>query len=130
MVQTADAGPSINHDPAGFGEDHYQRHEDIEVLASFYGPHSMSYAATFRDGVAIPQNCEGLNADGISFVESGPIRGVPELINQQWIRRYDLIARFRRMVSRTYAVQNVLLADVHLIDDTHVDELIHVPPAP
>jgi len=131
MLIDPDAGPAIIHNPASDGADGLIRHEDITVLASFYGPNGARYAAILRDGIGIHQNTEALSAYGIRFVDDGPIRQVPEFVNQQWIRRADISLRFRRKVSRTYPVQNVLSADIHLFDDTtHVDETIPVPPAP
>lgn len=125
-----DAGPSIEHISAGDGTDRYARHEELELLASFYGPHASAFASRLRDGLAIPQNMETLHANDIGFVECGKARTVPDFVNQTWIRRVDMLVRFRRKVTRIYAVRNVLAADIHLIDDTHVDELITVPPAP
>jgi len=130
MTITADAGPSITHVSSGLGSDTYVRHEDIELLASFYGPHSKGYASRLRDGLAIAQNVEALQVQDISFVECFPIRPLNELVNQTWRKRNDIGIRFRRKVTRVYAVQNIALADIHLIDDTHIDETITVPPAP
>ena len=127
-VEDADAGPAIIHSSAGAGSDTYIRHENIQVLASFYGPHGMSYASQLRDGIAIPQNTESLRATDTSVVIGGEtIRAVPELINQQWLRRYDLVLNFRRKVTRTYAVQNITSVAGRLIDDTgHVNEPLTV----
>ena len=129
MAQIADAGPAITHNKTGSGSDDYVRHEDIEVLLTFYGPNGQRYAAQIRDGLCIPQNIEGLTKNQIAFVDAGPIRTLPELVNQQWIRRFDLPLRFRRKVTRNYPIRNVLFADVHLFNDSRrVDELIPVPP--
>jgi len=61
---------------------------------------------------------EGLKASGIGFIDSGPIRTVPELYNQQWIRRFDLALTFRRKVSRTYPILNIISADPIYTTDT------------
>jgi hypothetical protein len=131
MVQTPDAGPAIQHRSANGGADQLERHEGIEVLATFYGPHRNSFATKLRDGISIPQNMEALQTSAIGFVECGPIRSVPELVNQQWAKRSDMLMRFRRKTTRVYPVQNIEVADIHLFDDTtHVDEIITVPTAP
>lgn len=130
MSQRDDNAPYIRHNPGGEGSDTYIAHETFEALATFYGPQGQSAAAKLRDGVRIPQNVEQLRENEIAFIDSDPIRSLPELINQQWVRRYDIRLTFRRKVTRVYAIQNVLLADIHLFDDTHIDELIPVPPAP
>ena len=130
MVTKPDAGPAITHLKDGDGSDRLERHEDIELLATFYGPRARSIAARLRDGLSVPQNTEALQTSAISFVEAGDIRSAPELVNQQWIRRYDLTLRFRRKVTRIYPIRNVLIADIRLFDDMRIDETITVPPAP
>lgn len=115
---TPDQGPYIEHQSAGQGADTYQRHEDLEVFCSFYGPQAQTYAAVLRDGLAIPQNNEALGSQGLAWVECGPLRPAPELFNQQWIRRYDLTIRLRRQVKRTYTVLNILSAADVLISDS------------
>lgn len=122
---TPDEGPSIQHvgslvgEVGEIGRDDFKRHETITLLCTFHGPLGMRYAAKLRDGIGIPQNMEGLKANGIGFVESGPIRTVPELYNQQWIRRFDLMLIFRRKVSRTYPILNILSADPVNTTDNH-----------
>lgn len=126
--QIPDAGPHIQHVSADPGNDTLRRHEEIDVLATFYGPLAKQYAAILRDGFGIPQNIEELKASGIAFIDAGDIRPVPELVNQQWIRRADIQLRFRRAVTRSYAIRNILAADAHLFDDTgRLDEFVQVP---
>lgn len=103
---------AIEHDSAGSGQDIMRRHEDITVLCTFYGPNCKRYAMTLLDGMYVPQNIEVLKGNGISFVEAGDVRMVPELVNEQWVKRADIRLRFRRMVSRTYAVLNILSAEI------------------
>lgn len=106
-----------------------KRHEELSVLVSFYGPHSKSYLGVLRDGLGIEQNLYALKASGLYFVAMDRGRAAPEFINQQWIRRWDSAMTFRRMVARTYAVNNIVSAEIDLIDDTgHVDRVIQVPP--
>lgn len=109
-VQNSDDGPAIIHNPSGNGSDTYIRHQEINVLASFYGPSGKQYAQMLEDGLGIPQNLEQLKANDVSSVDEGEIRAVPELVNEQWIRRYDLQLNFRRKITRTYAVLNILTA--------------------
>lgn len=125
---TSDAGPAIEHNPLGQGTDTYQRHDTIEVLGSFYGPHGQTNAALLRDGLAIPQNTEPLGDVAMRFVECGPIRQAHELVNTKWIKRQDMSLWFRRKVTRVYGIESLAIADVHLFDDTTVDETVIVPP--
>ena len=112
-----DDGPAITHNPADDGSDEYVRHEDIILACTFYGPLAQRYAAMTRDGMALPQNIEALKQDGVVYIDSMEIRSVPELVNQQWIKRYDLPLKFRRQIKRTYAVLNILSADPTLVND-------------
>lgn len=107
-VQTLDDGPAIVHNGAGNGSDTYIRHEQIDVLASFYGPSGMQNAQLLSDGLAIPQNLEQLKAQDMNSVDTGQIRTAPDLINEQWVRRYDIELTFRRKITRTYAALNTL----------------------
>lgn len=104
----------VAHDGTGQGHDDLVRHEQLDVLASFYGPNAARNAAMLRDGLQIPQNREALGADGLAFVDAGPLRTVPELVNQQWIRRVDLPITLRRAVRREYPVLNILSAPVSI----------------
>lgn len=109
-VQTPDDGPAIVHNGSSNGSDTYIRHEQIDVLASFYGPNAMQNAQLLSDGLAIPQNLEQLKANDMNSVDTGQIRAAPDLINEQWVRRYDIELTFRRKIARTYSVLNILTA--------------------
>lgn len=119
IVDIAADNPAITHTGTGNGHDDLFRHETIDVLCSFYGPLSMRMAGKLRDGIAIPQNSEALYAADIRFIETGPVRSVPELWNQQWIKRHDLMVVFRRKVAREYPILNILSADPAILTDTH-----------
>jgi len=117
MDSEPDAGAWIRHRPAGDGSDDMQRHETLNVLASFYGPSASGNAARLRDGLALPQNREVLQLSGMGFVENGRAVLLPDLVNQQWRRRVDLPMSFRRQVSRTYPVLNLLSAEGEIATD-------------
>lgn len=114
---TPDDGPVIEHLD---GSDRYVRHETIEVLASFYGPQSMNHAAAVRDNVAIPQNMDALEAQEIGFVETDDIVPRPELINQQWLKRYDMTLTFRRRVVLSYPILNIESAEFSIHPDPDI----------
>lgn len=111
MSETPDAGPAIAHDPTGgpegLGVDTFARHEEMEVLASFYGPNGAGNAKRLRDGLCIPQNLENVL---LKFVNSGTIRKVPDQVNQRWVTRHDLVLNFRQKTEREYQVQNFVEA--------------------
>lgn len=107
---TADTYAWIGHHPDGDGYDEMQRHVTFDVLASFYGPAGQSYAGLLRDGLQIAQNREALYLQGIAFVEASRIIAAPALINEQWVRKYDLTVTLRTQITRTYAVLSLLEA--------------------
>ncbi|EGF3774562.1 hypothetical protein ICM46_003165 [Salmonella enterica] len=80
------------------------RHEDFVAMVSFYGPGGMQIASRFRDGISVEQNNAELNQSDLSLVDYGDIVPFPELINQQWVRRYDMKVRLRRKVVREYNI--------------------------
>ena len=108
--QVQDANAYIDHIGFGEGYDNLIRHEEIELMCTFYGTRAQRYASIARDGFNILQNIEELKKSNIVFVDAGDIRAVPELFNQQWIRRYDLTFRFRRQITRSYDTLNLLSA--------------------
>ncbi|NSX05089.1 phage neck terminator protein [Cupriavidus gilardii] len=117
-AQENDAGPAIQHDPTGDGSDVYQRHQEIELLCTFYGPGAKGYAQRLVDGLAIPQNSEQLGLNDMKFVSVGTIRAAPDFVNQQWIRRYDVTVALRRKITRTYPVLNLMSAQVKTETDS------------
>jgi len=129
MESNEDTFPYIGHTPDGNGSDDFMAHEELGVLASFYGPNAKKYAGMLRDGLKIPQNTESLASGLIRWVSCGPVHTTPELFNQQWIHRQDMTIQFRRKVVRSYPVENLLVGDIHLFDALpSVDETIVVPP--
>ncbi|MNJ82492.1 hypothetical protein D3C77_819390 [compost metagenome] len=52
----------------------------------------------------------------MAFVGASDILPVPELVNQQWVRRYDISIQMRRQVVRVYPVLNILSAEPTIVD--------------
>lgn len=92
----------------------FWRHETFECTASFYGPAGMTFAARFRDGIAVPQNNSGLNTLGFSLIDYVCLTPCQELIEQTWVRRYDMTTQLRRKIARKYAIQSLVAAPVTL----------------
>ncbi|WP_338558114.1 phage neck terminator protein [Acinetobacter sp. KS-LM10] len=82
------------------------RHEDIEVALSFYGNNGQKIAKQFIDGTAIPQNIDQLKLHKIKFIGVTDVITAPDLLNEQYVHRFDVTATFRRKTERTYAVQS------------------------
>lgn len=117
-VTTPDDNAAISHAPGlnGDGVDTLLRHEEIEVMASFYGPQGQANALRLRDGLQVAQNRDTLALAGVRFVSAGRLMNAPDLANQQWIRRYDLTLTFRRAVTRTYNIRNLRSASGNVSD--------------
>jgi hypothetical protein len=113
--QANDAGPAIQHDGAGEGSDEYVRHQEIDLLCSFYGPAAKGYAQLLADSMAVPQNSEQLALHGMKFIRVSDIQPAPALINQQWNRRFDLTLTLRRKITRTYPVLNLLSSEENVV---------------
>ena len=111
-----DNSPFVQHQADG--SDQMRRDEIVAVLVSFYGPAAMSLAAQFRDGLYIAQNTEFLTAHGLGLIETSAITALPDLVNQVWIRRYDLRVRMYRVIRRSYPVLNLLHGSISGFNDT------------
>ena len=88
------------------------RHEDINCFISFYGPSGSANSSLFRDGISINQNNDELNTYGLSVTSFTRITPAPEVINSQWVRRYDMTVSLRRKIIRKYAIKNIVSAEV------------------
>lgn len=96
----------------GEGSAEQWSHETIEILCCFYGPQGMSVATQFRSGIFVSQNNDELKKIGLTFLDCGRILNLPELINNQWVRRYDIAVRLRRKVIREYGIKSLVDASV------------------
>ena len=100
----------VHHGRPRPGHDLLQRHEEFDVLVSFYGPEVEWYAQNLHDGFEIWQNRSLLRYVGMAYVGAGDAMRVPELIKQEWIDRIDKTLTFRRIIVRSYPVLNLLAA--------------------
>lgn len=98
------------HNPQGAGTSTLYRNQQIEILASFYGPNRFGFAGLLSDGLLIPQNWEASKSAGIAFLEAWSVVGTAELVNSNWVRRADLRWLVSRRTARTYPIRNVLSA--------------------
>lgn len=105
-----DAGPAFVQ--RGDDSSEMWRHEVIECMASFYGPSSQGIASQFRDGIGVSQNNETLATLSLSLFDYSKLTASPELINNQWVRRYDVTARLRRKIIREYGIKSLVDAPV------------------
>ncbi|CAI2418357.1 Uncharacterised protein [Serratia liquefaciens] len=111
----ADANPAFTNTTDAGSE--LWRHEVVECMASFYGPGSQRLVTIFRDGLTLTQNNDELKAIGLSLGSIGDIIPFPELINNQWVRRYDIAVRLRRKVIREYGIKSLVEAPVQFFGE-------------
>lgn len=87
-------------------------HESLNILCCFYGPAGQQTATRFRAGIFISQNNDELKRLGLTLWQCGKMYNVPELINNQWVRRYDITVILRRKVIREYGIKSLTSAPV------------------
>lgn len=87
-----------------------QRHENLEVSVSVYGPNALEIYGVLRDGFQIPQNRIALFNANMGFTEISPARTIPDLVNQRWVGRVESSIFLRREIQRTYGVPTILSA--------------------
>jgi len=111
--------PSEVHDGTGDGSTTLTHWEEFTLLASLYGPHGNGNARCLRDGLYLAQNREAVAAQGIDLVSVDQILAVPDLVNEQWVKRYDVPIRMRASAVRLYPILNLLSADDSIVTDNH-----------
>jgi hypothetical protein len=114
--------------PAGSLAYQMQRHEELNILTTFYDLGSTGlnntggladyYVSLFRDGLLIPQNREQLFLSGMGLVKTGDEVTVPVIFKKRWQYRVDLEWVVRRQINRTYNVQTIVSASGDINYDT------------
>lgn len=131
-----DTFPFVGHDfTPGLEADTLIRHEQLNLLASFYDLGSLGlaqdYCLTLRDALAISQNFEPLILSGMALVGCDDIVTVPTLLQQRWNYRVDLPFRMRHQVTRTYPVRDLVAAEVTVNTDGGLPpQKANTPPLP
>lgn len=85
-------------------EGRLQRHDDLQLICSFYGSLSDENASILRDGFQLTQNRDALTSAQMGFTGTSPSTFVPEFINNRWFPRTDITILLKRRIDRTYAV--------------------------
>jgi hypothetical protein len=126
------AYPAAIRYPAGAGYDEMQRHEEFDLLCSFYGPGADQYAANLHDGLGVWQNYAPLRLAGMAYVECREAIRLPELIKERWVDRVDKTVVVRRIIRRAYPILNLLSAEAWIITDQAgaYTAVARVPPQP
>lgn len=126
--QTPDAGPYLETVSTEPGSIKSQRHEVLRLMISCYGSRASYYAALIRDGFGIPDNMDTLRSVDIAYRGIyGSLRTFATTINQIQLRQCDMVLLFARKATRGYGIHTITSSQIHLVDDTHVDDTITVP---
>ncbi len=104
-----EADPPVEADPDRTVAE-MRRHEELDVLCTFYGPNGQGLAARLRDGLNLAQNRDDLEAEGITVVSAEEPVHAPELENQRWVERWDVTLTLRREIVRRYPVLHLVRA--------------------
>lgn len=129
----ADTFASVVHGPTlggGEGADVLTRHEELDLLISFYGPACQATGALMRDGISIAQNREQLFLAGMGLVSVGDLTKAPEILKSAWYQRADLPLVIRREVRREYPVLNLISAPITLNAPPVVETITPTDPTP
>jgi len=103
----ANAFLGVNSD----GSNNTQRHEELEIDCSFYGPDADDVASLTRDGFQVPSNLEALRSVNMGFAGTNSALRVPDLVNERWVDRYEMTVVLRREIFRTYPLLTFLSAN-------------------
>lgn len=117
-TRAADVFPAVVHrsesETDGAGFDELQRHEELDVLVSFYGPNADAFATALRDNSQVSQNQERLLLAGMALIETSEITTVPSLVKSKWLYRADITVRIRRAIVRQFRVENIETSSIDL----------------
>lgn len=86
------------------GSYQFQRQEDIAVKCSVYGPLALTVIEELRDGFQVTQNLEALRLANMGYRGISDVIPIPDLFNERWYNRYEIIVTLTRQVQRTYPV--------------------------
>lgn len=98
-----------------------QRHEELEVQCSFYGPNAAEYSGIVRDGFQIGQNLEVLRSANMGFKGTSQAMHVPDLINERWVDRFVMSVFLRREILRTYPILSLASASGNIQSELNQD---------
>jgi hypothetical protein len=101
----------------------FYRHEELEILCTFWGPEADEVASLTRDGFQLGQNRDAMNLASMGFKGTSPAHRVPDLVNERWIDRYEMSVYLRRERIRTYPILTFLSASGSLVNDQGIKHL-------
>jgi hypothetical protein len=95
----------------------FYRHEELEILCTFWGPEADEISSITRDGFQISQNRDALNSANMGFKGTSPAHRVPDLVNERWVDRYEMSVFLRRERIRAYPILTFVSASGNIEND-------------
>jgi hypothetical protein len=120
---TPDANAFVSTDVNGVTT--LQRHEELELGCSFYGPLAFEYCNLVRDGFHVSQNLEALRSANMGFKEVGKPLHMSELVNERFFNRYEMTISLRREIQRVYPVPTLIGAGGTIYTVTGKNEILN-----
>lgn len=90
------------------------RHEELQVVFSFFGQNGWELACDLRDGLELWQNRLILLQNNMDVIVVERMDRIPELVNQQWQNRVDLTIRLRRNSVRQFTMDTITSVKVNI----------------
>lgn len=113
-----DDNPSIVHNSeadGGLGTSTMYIGETLSLMASFFGPNSSAMTSRLKFGLQLSQNQEAMLEFGLVYKTCGIVTNASELINEEWVGRYDLPFVIVRRAAYTYATRNLVEIDGRIV---------------
>jgi len=107
-----------------------ERDQEINLLASFYGPQAQNVCGVFKDGLQIEQNRFALGRSGIKLINTARERHLPSLVKEVYQQRYDLPVLMRRRIRRVYQSASINSAMLGLDNEYYITPITVNPPTP
>jgi len=118
-------------DSAYVDENNLIRHQELEIMCSFYGLNAVQNANNFRDCFQIGQNRETMFSNGFGFVGVSNIVRAPELLNERWFNRADITITVRQELKKDFnilTIESIGDGTVHVPSGNFIDaEIIKIP---
>jgi hypothetical protein len=95
-----------------------QRQRKLTLQLSFYGPNALSLIELVQDGFQLGQNLATLTAAKMGLTETTRALHIPELVNEQWVDRYEMSLVLQRLVQSVYPIVTILSASGTIFSPT------------
>lgn len=97
-------------------------HQTLHCVASFYGPNAPFKADLFRESAQVFQNAGALGSELKLQAMDAMAQHVPDLLNEQWVDRYDVRFSLGRAVRRVFGVRDIAApGEIIIKTDTHIE---------